>query len=138
MKHLIKLTILFSVFSAGVSFGQTQTTKKEGMNDPQNMTVNTDAEPFYPKGDQALYQYVYLNLKYSQEAKDKLVTGEVLMSFDVNPDSTVTNAIVISGPGFGVNEEVKALVEKLKFAPAVQNGVKVRMNVMMNFPVKAH
>jgi TonB family protein len=121
MKHLIKLTILFSVFSAGVSFGQTQTTKKEGMNDPQNMTVNTDAEPFYPKG-----------------AKDKLVTGEVLMSFDVNPDSTVTNAIVISGPGFGVNEEVKALVEKLKFAPAVQNGVKVRMNVMMNFPVKAH
>lgn len=138
MKNIIKLTLLFSLCQVGVMLGQTQTTKKEGMNDPQNMVVNTDAEPFYPKGDQALYQYVYLNLKYSQEAKDKLVSGEVLMSFDVNPDSTVTNAIVISGPGYGVNEEVKALVEKLKFAPAVQNGVKVRMNVMMNFPVKAH
>lgn len=138
MKNIIKLTLLFSLCQVGVMLRHTPTTKKEGMNDPQNMVVNTDAEPFYPKGDQALYQYVYLNLKYSQEAKDKLVSGEVLMSFDVNPDSTVTNAIVISGPGYGVNEEVKALVEKLKFAPAVQNGVKVRMNVMMNFPVKAH
>ncbi len=138
MKQIFTSAILLLVLNCSNIFAQTQSKDKTVVNDPQNMTVNTDAEPFYPKGDQALYQFVYMNLKYSQEAKDKLVVGEVMMSFDVNPDSTVSNALVISGPGYGVNEEVKALVEKLKFAPAVQNGVKVRMNVMMNFPVKAH
>lgn len=137
MKSLALFGLLL-LGSLSTGFAQTNTKEKEPVNDPQNMTVNTDAEPFYPKGDQALYQHVYLNMKYTQEAKDKLITGEVMMSFDVNPDSSVSNAIVISGPGYGINEEVKALVEKLKFAPAVQNGVKVRMNVMMNFPVKAH
>jgi len=137
MKKKFSSVICMILLGAGISIAQ-NTNPTSPANDPQNMVVNTDAEPFYPKGDQALYQYVYMNLKYSAEAKEKLVSGEVMMSFDVNPDSSVTNAIVISGPGYGINEEVKTLVEKLKFAPAVQNGVMVRMNVMMNFPVKAH
>jgi hypothetical protein len=45
---------------------------------------------------------------------------------------------VISGPGYGIDQAVKAYVEKLKFIPAQQNGVLVRMNLIMNFPVRAH
>ena len=107
-------------------------------NDKQNIAVVTEQEPFYPKGDLELYKYVLNAVKYSDEAKQKFIEGEVMLSFDVLPDSTVNNANVISGVCCGINEEVQRVVKVLKFAPAMQNGIKMRMNVMMNFPVKAH
>lgn len=107
-------------------------------NDKQNIAVVTEQEPFYPKGDLELYKYVLNAVKYSDEAKQKFIEGEVMLSFDVLPDSTVSNANLISGVCCGINEEVQRVVKVLKFAPAMQNGIKMRMNVMMNFPVKAH
>lgn len=106
--------------------------------DKQNIKVVTSSEPSFPKGDNALYSYVYMNLKYSEESKKKYVAGEVTLSFDVKPDSTVTNAIVISGVGYGVDEEVKRLIQTLKFSPGVQNGTVIKMNTMYTFPIKAH
>jgi len=106
--------------------------------DKQNIKVVTNSEPSFPKGDNALYTYVYMNLKYSEESKMKYVVGEVTLSFDVKVDSTVTNVSVISGVGYGVDEEVKKLIQTLKFSPGVQNGTPVKMNTMYTFPVKAH
>jgi bla regulator protein blaR1 len=106
--------------------------------DKQNIAVVTNTEPSFPKGDNALYQYVLMNTHYSEEAKKKYIQGEVMLSFDVKADSTVTNISVISGVGYGIDEEVKKLVQTLKFVPAVQNGVPVKMNTMYTFPVKAH
>lgn len=106
--------------------------------DKQNIQVITNTEPTFPKGDNALYTYVYMNIKYSEESKKKYIEGEVTLSFDVKPDSTVTNATVISGVGYGVDEEVKKLIQTLKFSPGVQNGTVIKMNTMYTFPVKAH
>jgi hypothetical protein len=66
------------------------------------------------------------------------VTGNVELSFDVMPDSTVKNVKVISDVGYGVGDAVKKMVEQLKFAPAIQMGLRVKMNLIMDFPVKAH
>jgi len=104
----------------------------------QNSKVTTNAEPAFPKGDDALYTYVYFNLKYSDEAKQKYAEGEVTLSFDVQTDSTATNILVIKGVGYGVDEELKKLISKLKFSPGIQNGVPIKMNTMYSFPVKAH
>ena len=106
--------------------------------DPQNMKVVTSTEPSFPKGDQALFTYVYMNLKYPEDAIKKYVEGEVTLSFDVNKDSTVSNLMLISGVGHGVDDELKKLVQKLKFIPAIQNGHAVKMNTMYSFPIKAH
>lgn len=106
--------------------------------DPQNKKVITDSEPAYPKGEQALYSEVMYSIKYSEEAKSKYLEGEVTIGFDVKPDSTVSNITIISGVGYGVDEEIKKYIEKLKFAPAVQNGRKVKMSTMYTFPIKAH
>ena len=105
--------------------------------DKQNMTVTTQ-DAFYPKGEQALYNYVLMNTRYPEESKKNYVTGNVELSFDVMPDSTLKNVKIISDVGFGVGEEVKKVVEKLKFAPAMQMGMRVKMNLIMDFPVKAH
>ncbi len=127
----MKITISFLVLflTTTIAFGQA---------DKQNIKVTTTKEPSYPKGDNALYTFVYMNLKYSEESKKKYIEGEVTLSFDVKADSTVTNASVISGVGYGVDEEVKRLIQTLKFSPGVQNGVPIKMNTMYSFPVKAH
>ena len=128
------LLIAAFLFSAAIVNAQETPPKS----DKQNMEVKTDQEPFYPKGEQALYTHVLYNVKYSEEAKKNYIEGEVTLSFDVMPDSTVTNPIVISGLGYGIDDEVKRVVKTMKFAPAIQNGMRVKMNVMYNFPVKAH
>ena len=132
-KYLLVSTIAFLG-----QFIDAKAQNKEPYNDKQNIAVVTEQEPFYPKGDLELYKYVLNAVKYSDEAKQKFIEGEVMLSFDVLPDSTINNTNVISGVCCGINEEVQRVVKGLKFAPAMQNGIKMRMNVMMNFPVKAH
>ena len=133
----MKQFIFISITSLLVFSAKAQETTKKG-NDSQNMKVVTNSEPTYPKGEQALYSEIMYNLKYPEAAIKKYVEGEVMLSFDVKPDSTVTNVIIISGVGSGVDEAVKAYVSKLKFAPAIQSGMKIKMNTMYTFPVKAH
>jgi TonB family protein len=127
MKQL--LCICLFVFSSA-AFAQST--------DTQNRKVVTNSEPAYPKGEQALYTEVLYNVNYPDAAKKKFVEGEVTLSFDVKADSSVANVMVISGVGNGVDEEVKKYIEKLKFAPAIQNGKPVKMSTMYTFPVKAH
>lgn len=134
----MKKNLLLSIFAGICYINNGQAQNKEPYNDKQNMTVVTEQEPFFPKGDIELYKYVLNAVKYSDEAKQKYIEGEVILSFDVLPDSTISNTNVISGVCCGINEEVQRVVKGLKFAPAMQNGIKMRMNVMMNFPVKAH
>lgn len=134
----MKKNILLTVIGFLAYLNTTQAQNKEPYNDKQNMAVVTEQEPFYPKGDTELYKYVLHAINYTEEAKQKFIEGEVMLSFDVLPDSTINNIVVISGVCCGINEEVQRVVKTLKFAPAMQNGIKMRMNVMMNFPVKAH
>lgn len=126
MKKLV-LFILFIIFVTTLS-----------AQDKQNIKVVANAEPAYPKSDKALFTYVYMNLKYTDESIKKYIQGEVTISFDVKADSTVTNAMIISGVGYGVDEEVKKLIQTLKFSPGMQNGMAVTMNTMYTFSVKAH
>lgn len=111
---------------------------QETKTDKQNKQVVTDAEPSFPKGDNELYQYVLYNLNYSEESKKKYIEGEVTLSFDVKADSSVSNVMLISGVGYGIDDEVKSLIGKLKFIPGVQNGFPIKMNTMYSFPIKAH
>lgn len=114
-----------------------QNTEKPSYSDSQNMTV-IQQDAFYPQGEQALYNYVMSNVKYSEEAKKIYLSGVVSLGFDVMPDSSVANVKIISNPGYGIGEEVKKIVEKLKFAPAMMMGVKVKSSLIMDFPIKAH
>jgi TonB family protein len=129
----VRIILIFLIPIISFS-GYGQETKK----DTQNKKVVTNSEPSYSKGDAALYAEVMNNTKYPQEAIKNYIEGEVTLSFDVRQDSLVSNIIIISGVEHGVDEEVKKLVEKLKFSPAVQNGKAVKMNTMYTFPVKAH
>lgn len=104
----------------------------------QNSKVVTNSEPAFPKGDNELYTYMYYNLKFTEEAKQKSIEGEVTVSFDVKTDSTTTNVLILTGLGYGIDDEVKKIITQLKFSPGVQNGIPIKMNTMYTFPIKAH
>jgi protein TonB len=101
------------------------------------MTVET-ADAYYPEGDQALSKFIFHNLKYSEEAKAHKVSGEVMVSYWVETDSTLSNIRVITDLGYGCSENLSALMKNIKYVPAKVNGVPMKSKVLATFPIRAH
>lgn len=106
-------------------------------NSGQNMKVET-TDAHYPEGDQALTNYLFYNMKFSEEAKANKVQGDMMVSFFVEADSSLTNIKVITDLGYGCSDNMKALLEKVKYAPALVNGTPMRSKVIITVPVRAH
>jgi len=104
--------------------------------DPQNMDVVVDQEAHYPAGDKGLVELIYEKMKYPAETKGKAIEGSLMLSFDVMPDSTLTNFAVLQSVGYGVDEEVIRIMKEIKYAPSIQNGTKLRMNVIATIPIR--
>jgi protein TonB len=110
---------------------------KKAYNDKQNMEVVLEREPAFPKGESALYKYFYDSLNFTQEAINFKIDGEVMASFDVLPDSSLSNVLIISGLGYGIDEEFIRLLKQLRYSPSIQNGVPLKANVIITLPVRA-
>jgi len=132
MKTFIHLLLIYML--PIVCVAQTGNTKK--YDDSQNIDVVVEQEAHYPAGEEALFKYIYENIQYSEETRDIPIIGEVLLSFDVGFDSTLSDITVISGVGYGIGEEIARLLKPLKYAPSIQNGIKVKMNLMLTVPIR--
>lgn len=102
-----------------------------------NYKVRTDQEAHYPDGDQKLVEHIFHYLNYSAEARKNKVQGQVTVSFKVQPNGSLTDVRVLKGVGYGIDEELVKILKDLKFAPSIQNGVKIATTLVMNFPVSA-
>ena len=102
-----------------------------------NFKVVQEQQAHYPGGEQALQDYFNLYLEYPQAALDQRVYGNVMMTFDVLPDSSIMDIIVLDGVGYGVDEAVVNMLQPLHFAPAVSNGVVIRSTMVITVNVKA-
>ncbi|MCX6272354.1 MAG: energy transducer TonB [Bacteroidetes bacterium] len=132
MKRIICITFIILITILPVF---SQVTKP--YNDKQNMPVVLEQEAYYPAGMPALYKYFRDNITYTREAIEMKITGEVMVSFDVLTDSTLLDITLLSGVGYGIDEQVVGLFKPLKYAPSIQNGVKLKMNVIVTIPVRA-
>ena len=93
--------------------------------------------PEFPGGDQAMMDFVAKNVVYPQEARDKEISGRVLVSFIVEKDGSITNAKVAKGIGGGCDEEAVRVVNAMpKWKPGKQKGKPVRVSFMMPFTFK--
>jgi TonB family protein len=102
-----------------------------------NYDINYSQEAHFPDGDQAFYSYLFNSIRYSDEAIENRVAGNAMVSFDVLPDSTISNIIVISSPGYGIDEEIVRLLSTVKFAPAVLEGKPREQNMIITIPLRA-
>jgi TonB family protein len=127
MKKL--LTISTILFLSYISFSQ-------DYSDPQNMDVNYNREAEFPGGMQKFIQEVWSKMEYTDEAINARVDGEIMVSFDVNADSTVSDISILNGLDYGINQDFKRVLKTLKFIPAVAEGNLIKQNMILNVPIR--
>ncbi len=72
---------------------------------------------------------------YTAEARRKKIEGSVTMTIVVSKRGDVTDARVVQGLGYGLDENALLAVKEWKYKPAERNGepVAVKMEVSVNF-----
>ncbi|MBL9038049.1 MAG: TonB family protein [Archangium sp.] len=63
-----------------------------------------------------------VKVPYPEEARKAEVEGSVRMKVTVDEQGNVTNVVVVSGPGYGLNEAAAAAMKRFKFKPATKGG----------------
>ncbi len=90
--------------------------------------------PQFPGGDQAMMKFVSENVQYPEEAKEKEISGRVLVGFIVEKDGSVNEVKIIRGIGGGCDEEAVRVVKAMpKWKPGKQDGKTVRVSYTMPF-----
>ena len=93
--------------------------------------------PEFPGGDQAMMDFVAKNVVYPQEARDKEISGRVMVGFIVEKDGSISDAKVVKGIGGGCDEEAVRVVKAMpKWKPGKEKGKPVRVSFMMPFAFK--
>jgi TonB family protein len=93
--------------------------------------------PQFPGGEQAMMKFVSSNVHYPEEAKEKEISGRVLVGFIVEKDGSVTEVKVLKGIGKLCDEEAVRVVKSMpKWTPGMQDGKPVRVHFQMPFVFK--
>jgi protein TonB len=84
-----------------------------------------------------MMDFVAKNVQYPQEARDKEISGRVLVSFIVEKDGSIGDVKVVKGIGGGCDEEAVRVVKAMpKWKPGKDKGKPVRVSYMMPFTFK--
>jgi len=82
--------------------------------------------------DAKLFNHLINNLVYPPIAKEKGISGRVIIQFYVEKDGSITNVKVVSGIGGGCDEEAQRVIENMpKWNPGLQRGRPVRVTFTM-------
>ncbi len=97
--------------------------------------VVVDQMPEFPGGPNGLGNFIHSNQSYPREALDAKIEGVVIASFIVEKDGKISKPTIISGIGYGCDEEVIRLINMMPvWKPGMKDGKQVR--VKLNIPVE--
>lgn len=82
-------------------------------------------KPVYPGGIKAMRQWIRENLQYPEAARAAGVEGTVHLKYAINYQGKVTDVKVISGLGYGCDEEAARLVSQMRFEVPKNRKIKV-------------
>lgn len=74
-----------------------------------------------------------VKVPYPEEARRAGVEGTVLLSIAVNAEGRVTRCVIISGPGYGLNEAARDALLKFRFKPAIKGGEAVATEMKYSY-----
>ena len=89
------------------------------------------AKPYFADGSN-IANYIYSNLRFPAEAKEREIQGTVRLSFVIEKDGSISNIIVVNSVGGGCDNEAVRLMEETVWLPAEKNGKYVRSNSMQD------
>ena len=83
-------------------------------------------KPEYPGGTKAMQKFLAKEKKYPNEAKAHKIEGTVHLRYTINHRGKVIKTKVISGLGYGCDEEAERIVKLLKFEVPHTHKMKVQ------------
>ena len=72
-------------------------------------------------------------IPYPKEAREKNIEGPVVLEILIDDKGQVRNSILISGPGFGLNEAALDAVKGFKFKPAKMENKNVAVKIRYTY-----
>lgn len=136
MKKLYTILILLLIFIANKSSAANFILSDSTIKSDSNKVIINDERPIFPGGDRKLIRYIEKNTKYPKEALKNNIEGKVYVSFIIEKDGSVSTATIVSGLGYGCDDEALRVISSLpKFTPGKQNGypVRVKYTIPINF-----
>lgn len=132
MKRTILLTMMTLCFSAMTWAQKTIVSNEAGPKEEAFDVV--EQMPEFPGGMEALIQFMGQNMKYPKDAQKLNKQGRVLVTFIVEKDGRVSNAVVVKSVWPSLDAEALRLVRAMpKWTPGKQNGKVVRVKFTMPF-----
>lgn len=130
------MTLAFAFKSPDAAVEQLMNTELVG--DPDTMPMFPGCEDQECSTKQ-LFQFVFENLKYPEEAQKANVEGLVVLKFTVNTSGRIAEIEVAKGIGYGCDEEAKRVLNLINeefdpWTPAMKDGKPVAAE--LNLPVK--
>lgn len=84
--------------------------------------------PHFPDGKSAMTAFIDKNLKFPDAAKNKGISGESVLAFDIEIDGTITNIRVVKSLHPLLDEEAVRVVKKMpKWVPATKRGKPIKV-----------
>lgn len=94
-------------------------------------------KPVYPGGVQAMKKFIGENMVYPEKAKEAGVKGTVTVDYTISYQGKVIETKIVSGLGYGCDEEAIRLVKMLKFEVPRQRVRKIRFHKTINIHFRA-
>lgn len=89
------------------------------------------AKPYFANGGN-MANFIYSNMKYPAEAKEREIQGTVRLSFVVETNGSVSNIVIVNSVGGGCDNEAIRLLQETVWIPAEKNGKYVRSTNMQD------
>lgn len=94
-------------------------------------------EPSFPGGLQEMYKWLNKNVEYPEMAKESGTSGQVVLTFVVGKDGSISDVNIVKDIGGGCGKSVKSTVEKMpKWSPGEANGHPVKVRYTLPFKFK--
>lgn len=124
---MFKFVGILSLIIAIQSFSFAQTNQVVKLEDAHYLGADAD-----------FHKLLLNKITYSPEAIKANVAGILQTLVDVEADSTVSNVSFMNSIGYGIEEQVKAIILPMKFAPKVMNGKNFKSDILYNIMIQAH
>ena len=135
---LILIFLMFSFFTKAQtdsSLNSPSDSLKDQKFDNEKIYSMVEQMPSFPGGEAELFRFLQ-DINYPKEARTKKVSGRIFVTFVVNKEGKLKDAKILRGLGYGIDEEVMRVINKMPdWIPGKQNGknVSVQFNLPVNF-----
>lgn len=97
--------------------------------------VTFDENAYFPGGERALMEWMSQNMQYPPKCQEQGVQGQVIVSYVIERDGSLTDIQVVRSPDPDLSAEgVRIMKSMPKWVPAKQNGKPVRSR--FNLPIR--